>query len=192
MGTLTQTHWRVYADDAAEPTSPLANEDAAPTLTSATPICRIRMDITNTGSGVLAALFDIQYSTDDVNFVAMGSAHHWDYANGMATEGDTVAGLLISDTVVKRLYCESGTLSPSFQANSKNEFDFAVAPTANATAGTLYYFRFLHGGVAIALGAGASHPQITTYAPPSGQPTARRHQGLPCSAVGFYRQSRQR
>jgi hypothetical protein len=161
-------------------------------LTSATPICRIRLNITNTGPGTLGELLAIQYSTDDVNFTAMGAANHWNWADGQGEDGSDVTTFLISDTTVKQIYCESGANSPSYTGNSKNEFDFAVQPTANATPGTLYYFRITKGGVAIALGAGASHPQTTTYSPPAGQPTAARHQAFPHSAVRFLRPSRLR
>jgi len=195
MGTLTQGNWRVFSDANAEPVvgDALADENAAPTLTSATPIVRVRADILNTGMGAVNLMnLAIQYSTDDVNFTAMGVGNHWNWADGKGTDGDNVTTLLLTDTDTKLIYCETGSQSPSVGANKKSEFDFALQPTANATAGTRYYFRLLYGGsTVISLGSGKTHPQIITYSPPSGQPTASRHQSSPYSAVGFLRPRRQ-
>ena len=49
--------------------------------------------------------------------------------------------------------------------NTSEEFDFALQATSAVSDKTLYYFRVIEGGTAIPLGAGETHPNLTTAAP---------------------------
>ena len=159
--TPQQFLWRWYADDGAEPTTALANEVVRPTLTNSN-IIRLRLQITEMGGAAGSGAVTLQYSTDDVNFTAFGSSNHWNYANGQATEGNTIAANKLVGGLGK--YHESGTVSESWLASQALEMDFAAQQTGTASAGTIYYFRALIAGVIVPLGSGQSHPQVTTAA----------------------------
>ena len=149
--TPRQQNWKWFADDAAEPTSQLANENVAPTLASSN-IIRLRVTIAEVGGATGSGAVSVEYSTDDTNFTAFGAGNHWNYANGQATAGNTTTTFKTSDATTNGLYHESGTLSETWAASAIRELDFAVQQTAGASPGTLYYFRLLIAGLLFWIG----------------------------------------
>jgi hypothetical protein len=164
--TPRQKNWKFFADDGAEPTSQLAAENVKPTLADSN-IIRLRVCIAETGGKAdNAVVIALQYDTD-AGFPSpqsFGAAQHWDYANGQATEGNTVTGLKLSDTATANEYCESGINSVAIGASSTNELDIAIQPTANVSGETTYYFRVVGDGTAIGLDTAETYPQVLTAA----------------------------
>lgn len=163
-----QQNWRVYKDDGAEPTTAYAAENTGGTLDGRTDIIRVRVAIAETAAvaGTLTDI-DIQYSTNDADFTAMGAGNAWNYANGQATNGATLSGVKLTDSgIVVGIYCEDQTNDPALSASQVKEFDFAIAPTTTVASNTLYYFRIVYnsGPTVIALNSGKTHPQMTTRA----------------------------
>ena len=166
-GTYTpkQQNWRWYADDGAEPTAALANENTRPTLDNEN-IIRLRVCIAETGGKADSSVtISVEYSTDDSTFIAFGAANHWNYANGQATEGNLVTTNKLTDATTKNEYCESGTNVVGIAASTTNELDIAIQPVAgNYSSNTTYYFRVLGDGTVIPLNTGETHPQVLTPA----------------------------
>jgi hypothetical protein len=164
--TPRQKNWKFFADDGAEPTSQLAAENVKPTLADSN-IIRLRVCIAETGGKAdNAVVIELQYDTD-AGFPSpqsFGAAQHWNYADGQATEGNTVTGLKLSDTATANEYCESGANSVVIGASSTNELDIAIQPTANVSGGTTYYFRVVGDGTTIALDTAETYPQVLTAA----------------------------
>ena len=163
--TPKQQNWHWYSDALAEPTAAqsLANEDVKPTLPDNTSIIRLRVCINETGGKAdNNVVISLEYSTNDVDFTAFGSANHWNYANGLGTEGSTVTTQLLSDATTKNEYCESGTNAVAIGASTANELDIAVQPTATVSTNTTYYFRIVGDGTAIPLNTSKTHPQVLT------------------------------
>jgi hypothetical protein len=159
-------NWKWYANNAAEPSTQLANENTKPTLTDDS-IVRLRVNVCEEGgaNGTNSA-WSLQYDTTS-SFTSpqdLGAAQHWNYADGAATEGSTISGFLLSDTNFLGLYYESGTYSNLLGKDDDEESDFAIQPTANVSAETTYYFRVLIGGTPIPLGGGETYPQVLTAA----------------------------
>ncbi len=108
-------------------------------------------------------LVKLEYSTDEVTWYAVGAAGaHWDYANGKATEGNTVTGYLLTDATEAGKYHEGGSLQDHATIGFYREMDFAVVPTAYAIDRRTYYFRVTFLAVGVSLGAGKTHPAIQT------------------------------
>src|SRR5262249_30179302 len=149
-------------DDAAEPTTALAAENTGPALADSN-IIRLRITVTDL-DGQSSATWALRYSTDDLNWTAFGAANHWNYANGQATNGNATTTFKTSDGNVHGNYHEDGSGSEAITAGTFKEVDFAIQQTANAAAGTLYYFQVLIAGVGVALDTGKSDPRVTTAA----------------------------
>lgn len=173
---LRQQNWRIYADDAAEPTTALANENVAPTLAD-NAIIRIRITTAEIGGGSGTETLKIQYSTDNVTFTDMGSGNHWNYANGAATNGNTTTTFKTTDATTKGKYHEDGSGTDTYSASTILENDWAIKPTVTVNGSSLYYFRLFDttGSIAIALGSGETHPQVTTAASDAPPPPPRNH-----------------
>lgn len=147
--TPYQQNWRWYQNNAAEPTIALANQNTAPNLTD-TNIIRLRVGIGESGGASGSGEVTLEYSTDDINFTAFGSGNHWNYANGLATEGNTITGNLLTTQDGQGLYHESGSISESIAANqTSKEMDFSIQQTGTALADTTYYFRTLLAGAVV-------------------------------------------
>jgi hypothetical protein len=162
--TPRQQNWKWYQDDAAEPTTQLANENVKPTLANDN-IIRLRVTTAELGdANGISTTWTLEYSTNDTDFTAFGPSNDWDYANGQATEGNSVAGLKTSDALSNGLYIESATVNYQLGKSDIVEHDFAIQQTANASGNTTYYFRVLIGGTAVPLNSGETHPQVLTAA----------------------------
>ena len=145
--TPKQRNWKWFANNAAEPTTQLANEITKPTLADSA-IIRLRLTIAETGDIIGIGALSLQYSpVNETSWAAFGAGQHWNYANGAATEGNTIAGNLVSDASALGLYHESGTYTASWAKSAVMESDIAIQPTANVTANTTYYFRAHVGGL---------------------------------------------
>lgn len=153
-----QAHWKWFADDGAEPTAQLAAEDAQPTLANNTDKLRLRFCIQETGGKAdNSVTISLQYSTSSAmaSPSAFGAATHWNYAAGQGTEGSAVTTFKLAAVptpTTKNEYCESGTNAVAIGASTINELDICIVPTANVSAGTVYYFGIIGDGTAIALG----------------------------------------
>ena len=169
--TPNQRNWRWFADDGAEPTSALANENTAPTLANNTSKSRLRINLAEVGGGTAADVtISIQYSTDNTNWYSMGSGNHWNYADGQATQGNTLSGLKLTDTNTKGQYVEAngGAATYDYAASTEVEWDICLQPAAGILSSQLYYFRALINSAEVPLASGETHPQITSayIAPP--------------------------
>ena len=161
--TPQQVAWQWYVNNAAEPSTALAAQVTKPTLADDA-IIRLRMNVAEIGDIAGSGIVTLEYSTNDVDFTAFGSGNHWNYADGLATEGNTITGYLITPTAdVLGLYHESATISESFSKSSTIEMDVTIQQTANVSANTTYYFRMSIGGVVVV--PSVSHPQVLTYTP---------------------------
>ena len=162
--TPEQRNWQWWDDDAAEPTTSLASENAEPTLAD-TGIVRLRLDITETGGDTSSnTSISLEYSTDDSNWNAFGAAPaHWNYADGQATEGTTLTGIKLTGPTAQGEYHESGSNNSNYAAGTSTEIDIAIQQTASATSGQRYYFRAIISSSPVPLGSGDTHPFLTTY-----------------------------
>lgn len=167
-----QQNWKWFQDDAAEPSTPLANENTAPTLGNNTSILRLRVSVSDV-DGQTSAAWSAEYSTDDSSFTAMGSGNAWNYANGQGANGSATTTFKTSDGTEHGNYHEDGSGSEGITSGKSKEVDFALLPTATVAPNTLYYFRVKIGGVAVTLASGKSHPQLTTAANTGGLIYAR-------------------
>ncbi len=144
--SLEQLHYRFYNNNAADPTSALANEDTALTnINEYNQVMRLRISIKVTNSTLSGKTFKLQFKEgagayDDVG--AQGSASKIRYFNGAATDQAVIANFKLTDSNVKEHYVES---SPSavmvdIAANSIGEWDFTIESN-NASYNTTYSFR---------------------------------------------------
>jgi hypothetical protein len=93
--TPEQGNWKWYADNAAEPTTQLEDENTQPTLANNDDIIRLRLAFVETGGvGYNNGYYKIQHSQNDSDWTDLGAAAHFNYANGQATEEDLVTGNL--------------------------------------------------------------------------------------------------
>jgi len=165
--TPVQRNWRWCRNNAIEPTAAQAYEaeNTTTTLPSNADLLRLRFDISETGgkNGSPLTAWGLEYSLDDAAWNSFGAAPaHWNYANGLATEGNTSTTFLVTGTAVNGEYFESGTITMALTKNTSEEFDFALQATASVSDSTLYYFRVIEGGTEIPLDAAKTHPNLTT------------------------------
>lgn len=163
--TLNQKNWRWYADDGAEPTAALANENTAYTLSDNTTKRRLRVNLAEVGGGTANNVsFSVQYSKDESSWSSMAAGNAWNYADGAATQGNTLAGLKLSDTSTAGQYVEAdgGAATYDYSASTNVEWDVCLVPGSGVESSTLYYFRFLINSAEVALGSGETHPQATS------------------------------
>ena len=164
-----QQNWQFWQDNAAEPTSSYEAENTTFTMSDNGDILRVRVTLAETGGkGANNVSLKFEYSTDDSSFNTPGAANDWNYANGRATEGDSVTTNKLSDTTGKGEYVETagGAATFDFAASTSYEFDFAITPGSGVSDSTLYYFRFLVNDAEVVLNTGESHPRCTTGVTP--------------------------
>lgn len=165
MGTFTlkQQNWRWYRDDDSEPITPLGNENTRAGTRNNSDKIRLRVTCAETGSKAGTGCYlGMEYSTNELSWVSMGSGNAWNYADGLGTEGGGVMSFKTTDAATYGEYHESGSNTDDYASGSLTEVDFCIAPTANIVAGTLYYFRLLWNGAEMTLNSGETHPQIVT------------------------------
>ena len=180
--TPKQQNWKFFADDGAEPTSSLAAENTQAPLVNNTNIIRLRTTLAETTGGSSGAVaITVEYSTNDSSFTAMGAGNQWNYANGAATNGNTVTTNKLTDTTGTMKYHEDGSGTETFTANTSYELDLAIVPTGTVIGGQVYYFRFKQAGTEIVLNSGKTHPNIltvvvnTTVIPPTKTATITKY-----------------
>ena len=162
--TPKQQNWRWYANNAAEPSTALADENTAPVVLTSTAIIRLRFTIAETGGTAGSGAVTLEYSFDDTTWYAFGAAAQWNYANGAAAEGGTTTGFLTTDADTHGLYHENATRSETWAIAAARELDFAIVPIAGIlTLGTVY-FRAKIAGAEVVLNGGEAHPSITLTA----------------------------
>ena len=169
MATFTprQKNWRWAANNSATDPTPLANENAEATLTNNDDIIHLRFTFAEIGGKAdttVAVAMQYSLNSDMSSPVAFGAAPaHWNYANGVGTEGSNVSGAsLLSDDSSFGEYCESGSNSLSVGANALMEVDFAIQATSAVSRTTRYYFQCVQQSVALALDTGETYPYLTT------------------------------
>jgi hypothetical protein len=123
-------------------------ENVNDTLSSASNI-RLRVEIyESTGFGSASPTVSLYYSTDNTNFTQItndGSSNHWklsnspNFADGEGTT-DQLSNTAGSSGGGSMIESSSGFVA-SVNASNSNEYEICIAPTANALAGTNYYFR---------------------------------------------------
>lgn len=167
--------WRFYDNsDATAPTA-LALESTKPTLAYdsgnwKTTVIHIRIAIEETGGAAGSGVWDLEFRQGaGGTWTNLSGAGHWNWADGIATEGDTcppIAAYLLSTTNSSGDFLESGTYSSSVTKNKTNEFDVAIVPVgANVAAGTDYYFRVnTIGGTTV---SGTGYPVVATPTTPA-------------------------
>lgn len=160
--TPYQQNWQFWENDAAEPTTNYAAENTTFTMSTYNEILRLRATIAETGDATANDILTIEYSVNDVDFTAFGAANHWNYADGLATEGNDVTGLKLADSDTNGEYHESGTNTATYAKSTNTELDAAYQATANVTASTVYYFRLKLNGAIVPLNSGETHPYLTT------------------------------
>ncbi|MFX1300369.1 MAG: hypothetical protein ACFFDE_05445 [Promethearchaeota archaeon] len=162
--TPKQRNWRFYRDDAAEPSVALADEVTLASLPNAF-IIRLRVNVAETGgdSGASNVSFKFEYSTNESDWYTPGPSAAWDYADGQATEGNTVTGLKLTDTDTQLEYVESsgGAGTGDIGAGQDTEWDLALKPTLDVLANTTYYFRILINDTPVPLDSGETHAQVS-------------------------------
>jgi hypothetical protein len=187
-----QQNWRWYANDAAEPTTALANENTQAIINGIT-TTRLRFSIAETWGGTGSGAVTLEYSTDDTNWSAFGASSSWNYANGAATEGNTVTSFKTTDGTTYGLYHENATRSESWAASAIRELDFAIVKTSYFVTGT-YYFRVKIAGNEVALNTGETHPTLIANPPSAGLNLAKANlyaatdkpQGLDIAKANLY------
>ena len=163
--TPEQRNWKWFSDSNAEPVGgdALAGENTEPTLSDSS-IIRLRIDITETGGDSNAnSPVTLEYSTDDTNWNSFGAApQHWNYANGLGTDGNATTTYLLTGTTEHGEYIEAGTGNRAFTAALSTEIDIAIQQTASASGSQQYYFRVSVGGAVVSLGSGETHASVKT------------------------------
>ena len=160
-----QQNWHWVKDDAAQPTAEWAAEITTFTMSSNSLILRMRVTIIETGGkGENNISLKFEYSTDDNNWNTPGASAAWNYADGQATEGNTLTTNWCTDTAGKGEYVETsgGAGTMDIVASTSYEFDFAVTPGSSVAGSTLYYFRILINDAEVVLNSGETHPNCTT------------------------------
>lgn len=115
------------------------------------------------------ATISIEYSTDQSTWTAPSSGADWNYADGKGTDGDTIAGLLLSDTDTSGKYHENATGTEGLDPATITEMDFSIIPVwGRISNNTTYYFRLLIDDVEVELGEGESYPQVKLSIPAEG------------------------
>ncbi len=182
------TNWRWYDDENnATPSTPLDNENIAPTNIANENAIKLRLVIREaSGAANDDAKFAIQYSeyADFSQAVATATAATncdgttlWCYYNGAGGDNGVISSAVISDadSCVAGVGAGCGTYNESTStvgttvdhtALSSTEFEFTIQH-AGARASAVYYFRLydvVNGGF-VALDTGASYPSSVTEGP---------------------------
>lgn len=167
-------NWRWYDDETNEtPTSPLANENVAPNSVKFGDIVKLRVTVADTrGHNGVNQKFRLQYSTYsdfslDVNFVAPTStcSGAWCYADGVDTDDDAIAALLLTDSAAMGRHNEAptttSTLDPTLSTAYETEFTIRHA---GAAANTTYFFRLydVNNDIYVPRDTLATYPSLAT------------------------------
>jgi len=171
---LYQENWKIYQDDAPEPTIALAAENTKPTLVNSD-LIRLRTTIKNLALGAGTYETSLQWSTNPAgpwnDMAQEDPTALWDYAEGKASGGDQITGFLTTDGNNLGTYHELSSY-PQDEiypvAESYTEMDFAIKPI-RATFNTTYYFRCYCDGQGIDLDTAKSYPSVTTQNYPTSQ-----------------------
>jgi len=136
-----QGNWRFYQNNAAEPTIALAAENTMPTLVNDSKL-RLRVGCED-ALMIINCAWHIQYSTDNASWHNTGADAHWDWADGLGTEGSNITGALLTGSTWAGDYHESSGLYETILDTGIKEIDCCLQQTANASASTKYYFKII-------------------------------------------------
>ena len=163
--------WGWFSDSHAEPVGgdALNSENTTPTLADNSSKIRLRVEIVETGGKASSdAAFYLTYSTDESSWNSLGAAAHWNYADGLGTEGDNVSSYLVADGGSEYgEYHESAINTDKVASGAVHECDFCIVPTANVSSATTYYFRVYAANTLTEPNATYgpnTHPSVTTAA----------------------------
>jgi hypothetical protein len=164
--TPQQGNWRMGKNDGVNPLTYYAVENTKGSLDTNSDKVRMRATIVETGGATGSAkVLTVEWSDDDASWNSMGAASEWNYADGMGTEGNTVArGLSDADTDGE--FHESGTNPADYGDGLSTEVDVCITPGSIHQETQDYYFRIKLDGVEVPLGSGKTHAQITTVTDP--------------------------
>jgi hypothetical protein len=164
--TPEQDHWRFYDDSVAEPgdAQALESEDTKPTLPDNTSNVRMRVQIDETGGKKGTQVTAIEYKESGGSWTALGSANHWDWADGAGVHADNITTFNLTGSDEYGEFYEQSAGSDTIGASIQHEMDICMVPTGTVTTGQDYEFRVLLGGTPAPLASGATYPILTTAA----------------------------
>lgn len=182
--TPRSQNWRWYSDYTnATPTTPLANENVAPSTITDEQIIKLRVTLKETfdiGYGDIK--FKLQYSTasdfsSNVNDVtetgSCTASSVWCYADGGGTDNAVINSKVLSDADSCSggtgngcgTHNESGTASTGFThvKSAATEFEFTIKNT-DTSYNTTYFFRAydITNGLPVSYNIGESYPSLVT------------------------------
>jgi hypothetical protein len=159
-------NWRFYNDTAAEvgDSQAMEAENTSPTLPDNTSIVRMRIQITDTGGKKGTKTFSLEYSENGGTWTALGSANHFDYADGQGTVGNDITTWDLTSSDQYGEWHEDAAGIDTVDASATLEQDWAIVPTGTVTADESYAFRTVESGTPTPVGSGYSEPSVTTAA----------------------------
>ncbi|MFZ2653328.1 MAG: choice-of-anchor Q domain-containing protein [Victivallales bacterium] len=142
-----QSRFRWYENDIAENPTALAAENTAIIRDVANPATRLRVQIQNDETQSLAGSYVGLLYREGANgtWKNLGASAEWNYANGLGTDKNQVTTALLTGTNIREQFVEVQPSAANIILGSTQygEWDFCVAPTANATIGATYYFKMV-------------------------------------------------
>jgi len=153
-------NWRWYENNAVEPTVAMAAENVAAAW-DGTGVIRLRLSTAEIGgkTGPLNVAI-IRWATSTSGpWNILDFADDMDWGNGLATHGDLIGGLLLTDSIDQGDYFENESLA-NINRNSVEEMDFALQAGNTLATGT-YYFAIFNGTTLVTPNSGETYPQLT-------------------------------
>jgi len=142
-----QSRYRWYDNDSAETPTALAVENTTISRDTAAAVTRLRIQIQNDETqDFTGGYVGLQYRKGtNGTWESLGASSDWKYANGLGTDKAQVANALLTNTNIREHFVES---QPSITniilgPGQFGEWDFSIAPTANATVGATYFFKMV-------------------------------------------------
>lgn len=150
---LTQGNWRWRKDDGSETTATwLANENAAPTITSIDSTLRLRIEVYNTQTNDIALTDTLQYTTDTAHgpwiditttaglnaFMLAGTSL---YVVDSEPTTSQLAGASASAFLPGLVHISHEVLYDSVPSDMRTEYEWGIRPTTNLQPNTTYYFQ---------------------------------------------------
>lgn len=182
--TPRSQNWRWYSDYTnATPTTPLANENVAPSSITDEQIIKLRVTLKETFDiGYANLKFKLQYSTtsdfssnvnDVVETGSCAASSVWCYADGGGADNAVINSKVLSDADACSggvgngcgTHNESGSSSSTFThvKSAATEFEFTVKNT-DTDYNTTYFFRAYDttNGLPVSYNVGESYPSLVT------------------------------
>lgn len=172
-----QSRYRWFSNTNSEPVAgdALAAENTAITGVANGTVLRLRLQVQNDMSySWVGSYVALRYREGTTGaWTNLGSSAHWNYANGLGSNGSQVTTTLLTSSTVKQHYVENSpsVASASVGTSAYTEWDFSVTPVwSNVAKGADYYFKLV-----VVDGAGnyvtdlVSYPQLPQAATSAGK-----------------------